>query len=97
MTYHDFLDSQTQPELPAGLSTILEALWYAGRDEWHRAHAIAQEHEQEPLYNWLHAFLHRQQGDFGNAAYWYRQARRPPFEGSLRHEWQQLVQTQLAA
>ncbi|SET78453.1 hypothetical protein [Hymenobacter actinosclerus] len=95
MTYHDFLDSQTQHEPPAGLSPLLEALWYAGRDEWHKAHALAQEHEDAPLFDWLHAFLHRQQGDLNNAAYWYRRAARPEFDGSLRHEWQELVKTQL--
>ncbi len=97
MTYTEFSDSQTQPEVPAGLSPLLEALWYAGRDEWHRAHAIAQEHENAPLFDWLHAFLHRQQGDADNAAYWYNRARRPEFDGSLRHEWKELVRTQLPA
>ena len=95
MTYQNFLDSQTQPEIPTGLPPLLEALWYAGRDEWDKAHTIAQQHENTPLFDWLHAFLHRQQGDAGNAAYWYSRAGRPEFDGSLRHEWQKMVKTQL--
>jgi hypothetical protein len=95
MTYKEFIDSQIQSEAPAGLSPLLEALWYAGRDEWHRAHDIAQDNEHDPLHNWLHAFLHRQEGDVGNAAYWYRRANRTVYSGGLREEWQDLVKTQL--
>ena len=97
MLYAEFLASQTSHETPTGLSPLLEALWYAGRDEWHRAHDIAQDNEHDPLHNWLHAFLHRQEGDAGNAAYWYRRAGRPEFDGSLRREWEELVRTQLPA
>ncbi|NVO31038.1 hypothetical protein [Hymenobacter lapidiphilus] len=97
MTYKNFLDSQTQSALPSGLSPLLQALWYAGRDEWYKAHAIAQQHEDAPLFDWLHAFLHRQQGDLNNATYWYRRAGRSQFDGSLRHEWQEMVKTQLPA
>ncbi|GAB3287519.1 hypothetical protein GCM10027348_02250 [Hymenobacter tenuis] len=93
--YADFLASQTQHEPPSGLSPLLVALWYAGRDEWHLAHNIAQDNEHDPLHNWLHAFLHRQEGDTGNAAYWYRRASRPVGHGSLRREWEDLVRTQL--
>ncbi|RSK35360.1 hypothetical protein [Hymenobacter metallilatus] len=95
MTYANFVSSLTQPEPPAGLSPLLEALWYAGRDEWHRAHSIAQDNEHDALHNWLHAFLHRQEGDAGNAAYWYRRAGQPVVAGSLRREWEEMVRTQL--
>lgn len=95
MKYADFLASQTLPQPPANLSPVLEALWYAGRDEWHRAHNIAQDNEHDPMQNWLHGFLHRQEGDVGNAAYWYRRAGRAVFTGSLRREWEEMVRTQL--
>lgn len=95
MTYAEFLASQTHPTAPAGLSPLLIALWHAGRDEWHQAHDIAQDNEHDPLQNWLHAFLHRQEGDQGNAAYWYRRANRPMFSGALRREWEEIVRTQL--
>ncbi len=35
---------------------------------------------------WVHAFLHRAEGDIGNAHYWYRQARRVPADGDLDSE-----------
>ncbi|WP_045690258.1 hypothetical protein [Hymenobacter sp. AT01-02] len=95
MTYTEFLATQTQPQPPADLSPLLEALWYAGRDEWHLAHSIAQDNEHDPFHNWLHAFLHRQEGDQGNAAYWYRRAHRSQPTVSLRREWEELVRTQL--
>ena len=97
MTYTEFNASLTQQTPPTGLSTLLQALWYAGRDEWSNAHDIVQEHEGEPLYDWLHALLHRQEGDASNAAYWYRRAGQPVFHGMIRHEWETLTRTQLAA
>ncbi|HEX8427784.1 hypothetical protein [Hymenobacter sp.] len=95
MTYADFNASLTQQAPPAGLSPLLQALWYAGRDEWSKAHDIAQDHEGEPLHDWLHALLHRQEGDASNAAYWYQRAGRPNFRGTIRHEWEKLTRTQL--
>lgn len=97
MNYAAFSASLTHHEAPASLSPLLQALWYAGRDEWSRAHDIAQDHEGEPLFDWLHALLHRQEGDASNAAYWYRRAGQPVFAGNVRAEWEQLVRTQLAA
>jgi len=95
MTFADFSASLTQHTPPVGLSPLLLALWHAGRDEWALAHDIAQQYEDEPLHNWLHALLHRQEGDPGNAAYWYQRAGRPTFSGNVRTEWQELVRTQL--
>ena len=51
-----------------------------------RAHAIAQAHEGEAPYDWIHALCHRIEGDHGNAAYWYRRAGREPFYGSFEAE-----------
>ena len=49
--------------------------------DWEAAHLVAQEHEDEPLANWLHAVVHRMEGDLGNASYWYRHCGRPLREG----------------
>ena len=95
MTYAEFLTYLTQHAAPAGLSPLLRALWHAGRDEWSLAHDIAQEHEGAPYFDWLHALLHRQEGDAANAGYWYRRAGRPVFDGSIRAEWEALARTQL--
>ncbi|MCR9124080.1 MAG: hypothetical protein NXH91_17610 [Phyllobacteriaceae bacterium] len=55
-------------------------------DGFERAHRIAQAHEGEPLFDWLHALCHRIEGDHGNAAYWYRRAGKAPFDGSFEAE-----------
>ena len=60
---------------PAGLGKPLEALWYAGRGDWERAHRIAMSAKSRDA-AWVHAYLHRQEGDLDNARYWYRRARR---------------------
>ncbi|UOG74090.1 hypothetical protein MTX78_18450 [Hymenobacter tibetensis] len=95
MTYAEFSASLTQHTPPSNLSPLLQALWHAGRNEWADAHEIAQDHEGEALYDWLHALLHRQENDTTNAGYWYRRAGQPVFQGSVRHEWETLVRTQL--
>jgi hypothetical protein len=59
---------------------------FAMGDGFERAHRIAQAHEGEPLFDWLHALCHRIEGDHGNAAYWYRRAGKAPFDGSFEAE-----------
>ncbi len=91
MTYQTFLETLPHPTPPPGLNPILLALWHAERGDWDAAHDIAQTREGTPDYDALHAYLHRVEGDQGNAGYWYRRARRPVFEGSLKGEWEALV------
>ena len=82
--------SEAQP--PAGLSGALEALWHDRRGDWTRAHECAQDdHSREG--SWVHAYLHRKEGDTGNAGYWYARAGRPmPAAGvSLADEWGQIA------
>jgi len=71
---------------PPALDGCLLALWHAGRDEWDRAHDLVQDDESAEA-AWIHAWLHRQEGDLSNAAYWYRRAGRPEASGDLRAEW----------
>lgn len=61
--------------------TLGEALEHAAAGRWDEAHAIAQAHEGDPLCDWLHAVLHKIEGDAGNARYWYRRAGRLAHEG----------------
>lgn len=82
---------------PAGLTRPLIALWHAGRDEWERAHELAQAAEGEPAHDWVHAHLHRVEGDAGNAGYWYRRAGRPMASGDTRAEWRAIVRAMLDA
>jgi hypothetical protein len=81
---------------PAGLAPALAALWWAAKDEWTKAHEVVQGHEGEAACDWVHAYLHRVEGDLGNAGYWYRQAGKPAERGELKAEWAAITGTLLA-
>ena len=68
----------------------LRALWFAGRGKWTEAHEISQA-EESRAGAWVHAYLHRVEGDTSNASYWYRRAGRPVQTGDLRLEWEAIV------
>ena len=72
------------------LSGPLRALWEAGRGNWDVAHSIVQDDTSREA-AWVHAFLHRQEGDLSNAAYWYRTAGKPVQSGDLDREWESIV------
>ena len=71
---------------PPPVSPVLRAMWYAGNDRWDEAHRIAQDIDDRSG-AWVHAHLHRVEGDLGNARYWYRQAAQPEATDSLATEW----------
>ena len=71
MNYIKFKKSIKQEEPPDSLDGVELALWYAVKGDWDMAHNIAQEIHSEAA-SWIHAYLHRQEGDIGNAHYWYR-------------------------
>jgi hypothetical protein len=85
MTITEFADSDGQFHQSA-----LRALWYAGRGEWDQAHEIAQSEDSHDA-AWIHAYLHRTEGDLNNANYWYRRAGRPAQTGDLHAEWEAIV------
>jgi hypothetical protein len=86
MTPLAFKRSLRQSTPPSGLSAALTALWWLGKDDWNKAHElIANEGGADCA--WIHAHLHRIEGDLDNARYWYRQARREPAHGELAAEW----------
>ncbi|MDH2355809.1 hypothetical protein QCM80_34855 [Bradyrhizobium sp. SSUT112] len=72
------------------LSAPLAALWWAAKGDWDQAHKIVQD-ESSPEAAWVHAYLHRVEGDLGNASYWYRQAGQPVAKDSLEAEWQRIA------
>jgi hypothetical protein len=75
----------------------LVALWWAGKDDWNKAHQIVANGEGSDC-AWVHAHLHRVEGDLDNACYWYRQARRRrPATGGLAMEWATIAATLLAS
>ncbi len=86
MTLDQFRSTLTDPAPPRGLSPALLALWHDGRGDWPAAHRVAQDIDN-PTGAWIHAYLHRKEGDLSNARYWYRHADRPAEEGSLDDEW----------
>ena len=73
-----------------GLDAPLAALWWAAKGGWDQAHKIVQDEETTEA-AWVHAYLHRVEGDLGNAGYWYRRAAKPVATGSLETEWDQMV------
>jgi hypothetical protein len=71
---------------PDGLTPLLRALWRDACGDWNGAHQIAQDDDGRDA-AWVHAYLHRKEGDVGNAEYWYGRARRSAATGSFEDEW----------
>jgi hypothetical protein len=90
MTPLGFKRSLTEAEPPSGLSTALVALWWAGKNDWDKAHKLVMSEDGADC-AWVHAYLHRLEGDLDNARYWYRQAHRPAAAGELPDEWAAIV------
>ena len=90
----DFRASLTDAAPAPGLEPPLAALWWAAKGDWDRAHKIVQD-ESDANSAWVHAYLHRVEGDLGNAGYWYRQARRPVPTKPPAAEWSAIVETLL--
>lgn len=72
------------------LSPPLAALWWAANGQWERAHEIVQDEDGAEA-AWVHAYLHRVEGDLANASYWYRRAGQPVAADSLQAEWERIV------
>jgi len=89
MSFEEFQQSTTREAAPpAGISLALQALWHDARGDWDGAHGCAQEdHSRDG--SWVHAYLHRKEGDIGNAGYWYSRAGRsvPAKVTTLEDEW----------
>ncbi len=95
MSLAEFRASLAAAEPPRGLSPALAALWRDGKGDWNGAHEQAQAGEGGDS-DWVHAYLHRKEGDQGNAVSWYRRARRPFARVSLAEEWAEITKTLLA-
>ena len=86
----DFKSSRSGEAPPPDISPPLAALWWAAKGDWARAHAIVQD-EAGVDAAWVHAYLHRVEGDLGNAGYWYRRAGQPVATGRVEAEWDRIV------
>jgi hypothetical protein len=95
MTLNDFKATLARDRPPDSLAPLLTALWLDAKGDWEGAHRVAQDVESEDG-AWVHAYLHRKEGDASNAGYWYRRARKPAARGTLEEEWTAIVSALLA-
>jgi hypothetical protein len=94
MTYEEFRTSLAFDDPPPDMPPLVAALWHLDKDDWHAAHEIAQSIESREA-AWVHAHLHRVEGDIWNADYWYRRADRTRPEASLEDERAAIVKALL--
>ena len=85
-----FKASLAQEKPPRGMSAALAGLWWDAKGDWTRAHESAQRQE-DAVGAWVHAYLHRKEGDLENARYWYRRAGRAEATTSLAGEWEAIA------
>jgi hypothetical protein len=91
MTLDEFRQSLTATEPPAELTLALAGLWWDAKGDWKRAHESAQQDEGVEG-SWVHAYLHRKEGDQDNAVYWYSRAGKPVAESPLDSEWLRILE-----
>ena len=90
MTIEEFKQTISDSKAPAGLNRNLIALWYDAKGDWHEAHRIVQETSGFEG-DWIHAYLHRKEGDLGNASYWYSRVGKTRPNSTLEEEWEELA------
>jgi hypothetical protein len=95
MNIEEFAESLSGSCPPSPLPETLCALWHEAKGDWDRSHRIVQVIETADA-SWIHAYLHRKEGDLGNASYWYRRAGRPMCRQSLDSEWKLIASALLA-
>jgi len=91
MTFQAFKVSVADTLPPHDLPQLLLALWYAAKGDWEKAHELSQS-DKSAAGSWVHAYLHRVEGENGNAAYWYQRAGEPICQLSLEDEWEQIAE-----
>lgn len=99
MTVDEFRESvKRDAGPPSQASGAVQALWHDARGDWDRAHQCAQD-DTTLGGSWVHAYLHRKEGDLDNAGYWYARARKPQPAGgtALEAEWAQIAGALLGA
>ena len=94
MNLRQLKESIDENKIPDDLSVYLKALWYDAKGNWDEAHQIIQDVPDKNA-SWIHAYLHRKEGDITNADYWYNQAGRKRPNISLNEEWEEIVKAML--
>ncbi len=97
MSFEELSQSIARDSVPPEMNQALTGLWHAAKGDWTAAHACAQA-DRSRAGSWVHAYLHREEGDLGNAGYWYSRAGRPmPGQGvALQDEWAEIARALLA-
>jgi hypothetical protein len=95
MTLEEFRGSLPGANPPGPLSFALAGLWWDAKGNWEQAHESAQR-DEGPAGSWVHAYLHRKEGDTANAGYWYGRAGKVPAQGSLEQEWLEIAEALLS-
>jgi hypothetical protein len=90
MTVEELKKSLTNTTPPQSLPPLLKALWFDAKGDWTASHELAQEVETNDG-SWVHAYLHRKEGDESNASYWYRKAGKKLPAISLEKEWEEIA------
>ncbi|MGI9336749.1 MAG: hypothetical protein ACR2RL_26655 [Gammaproteobacteria bacterium] len=96
MNAAELRESTQEAKPPLGIGSLLEALWHEARGDWDRAHRIVQDIGTAEA-AWVHAYLHRVEGDEGNAGYWYKRANRPRSNADLDDEWYEVAESLCSA
>ena len=94
MQFEVFQQSIKDNKMPGGLSVYLKAMWYDENGDWNKAHSMVDDLEDNTAC-WVHAYLHRKEGDVWNADYWYRKAGRIRPVAGLEEEWRSISETLL--
>jgi hypothetical protein len=95
LDFETYRNSLAQDAPPAGLTMAAQALWWEAKGDWHEAHKCAQQ-QGDAEGAWVHAYLHRVEGDLRNAGGWYGRAGRPMSTAPLKEEWETIARALLA-
>jgi hypothetical protein len=91
MTLDEFRASLDGAEPSEFWGTALQALWWDAKGNWAKAHGLVQRDESDPESAWVHAYLHRKEGDLSNSMFWYGRAGQPVANEPLGEEWRTIV------
>jgi len=92
MHFEEFRQTLSSDKPPGKVSPYLLSLWYDAKGDWEKSHTIIQD-INDTTAAWIHAYLHRKEGDIGNADYWYRRAGKIRPAITLEEEWEQIAKT----
>jgi hypothetical protein len=90
MDFEAFKISTLREEPPADLGPAIAGLWWDAKGDWAKAHESAQQ-DESPVGAWVHAYLHRKEGDVSNATYWYSRAGKRPSQAAFDEEWSEII------